>query len=209
MPKILKRTATDAWSTTEVSIPKRQKTAFFSTHQFGDEYSEDILRYMEHREALAHERLCLLPQTLFLSVNLLDRFCCEQSFHGEAYYKLIGCVALWIASKYIEEKDQVPRITDLTCFIPKGYYQEKRLVMRLEMYILTVLKWRVNHPTPQCFIQLLKVDCRNEMEVRESAAKLCRAKLVDCKYSGTKPSVLARDCLLLAMNSSLIASGFL
>lgn len=43
---------------------------------------------------VAGEELGPLPQTQYLSVNLPDRFCCEQIFHGEPYYKLSWLAAL-------------------------------------------------------------------------------------------------------------------
>ncbi|KAK1471253.1 hypothetical protein CABS01_16406 [Colletotrichum abscissum] len=121
----------------------------------------DIVRDLQ----VAHAMLGLLPETLFLSVNIVDRFCCEQSFCGGAYYKLVSCTALWIASKYIEEKGRVPSLKRLLHFIPEGCYQNERFFVRLEMDILTELKWRVNHPTPYFFIQLLEMDDDNEAAV--------------------------------------------
>lgn len=153
----------------------------------------------------AHTMLGLLPQTLFLSVNILDRFCCRQKIDGETSYKFVGCAALWIASKYIEEKERVPRLQLLMRFVPYGYYQDEQMFMRLEMYVLNILEWRVNHPTPHCFIQLLEVDVNDGTRVRESATNVCKAKLVEYEFVGTRPSIMARDCLALASNGSLNA----
>ncbi|KAK1974687.1 Cyclin, N-terminal domain-containing protein [Colletotrichum cereale] len=155
---------------------------------------------------VAHTMLGLLPQTLFLSVNLLDRFCCRQVFHGEAYYKLVACAALWIASKYVEEKGQVPRLRCIMCFVPKGCYKDERLFLRLEKYVLNVLDWRINHPTPYCFIQLLNANSSDDAEVRKSAFDTCKVKLAEYESIDTRPSVLARDCLALARNGSLSTS---
>ncbi|KAK1504345.1 cyclin domain-containing protein, partial [Colletotrichum abscissum] len=151
MRKMLKRDATELGSPDEVPIAKRQRVSLSRTHELSEEHSQDFLKYMEHVEAetmldmrrfpdgiremrpdivlhlqVAHAMLGLLPETLFLSVNIVDRFCCEQSFCGEAYYKLIGCTALWIASKYIEEKGRVPSLERLLHFIPEGYYRDER-----------------------------------------------------------------------------------
>ncbi|KAK1954559.1 putative G1/S-specific cyclin [Colletotrichum sublineola] len=229
MTNILKRLAIDVWSPAEVLVTKRQKTAVFGggVHQLDDEYAIDILRHLELIESetmpdsslmsteirhmrpkiiqsliVAHAMLGLLPQTLFLSVNLLDRFCCRQAFHGEAYYKLVACAALWIASKYVEEKDQVPCLRYIMCFVPKGCYKDERLFLRVEMYVLNVLDWRINHPTPYCFIQLLEINNSDGAEVRKSAFDACKVKLAEHEFMDTRPSVLARDCLVLARNGS-------
>ncbi|KAK7433503.1 hypothetical protein CNYM01_13443 [Colletotrichum nymphaeae SA-01] len=190
MRKVLKRYAVDLWSPEKVPIAKRQKTALSRTHELNDEQHDtkvatailtntkaetipDMSRFPDGiREMrpnivrllqVAHGMLGLLPETLFLSINLVDRFCCEQSFCGEVYYKLISCASLWIASKNIEEKGRVPPLQQVMCFVPRGYYRDEKLFIRLELYILTVLKWRVNHPTPYCFIQLLEMDDVNEV----------------------------------------------
>ncbi|KAK1659792.1 putative G1/S-specific cyclin [Colletotrichum godetiae] len=228
MRKVLKRDATELGSPDEVPIAKRQRLSLSRTHELNDEYSQDILKYMKHIEAqtmpdmsrfpagikemrpdivrylqVAHAMLGLLPETLFLSVNIVDRFCCEQSFCGKAYYKLISCTALWIASKYIEEKGRVPSLPRLMWFISEGCYREKRLFFRLEMDILTELKWRVNHPTPYFFIQLLEMDDDNEAAVRELAVDICKANLANNELIGARLSVLARQCLLFAGDGSL------
>lgn len=54
MTKVLKRAARDVVSPIEIPIAKRQKTAP-GTRQPGDEYLEDILRYMEHIEVCTSE----------------------------------------------------------------------------------------------------------------------------------------------------------
>ncbi|KAK1973795.1 putative G1/S-specific cyclin, partial [Colletotrichum cereale] len=222
MTNILKRPAIDVWSPAEVPITKRQKTALVGVdvQQPGDEYAMDILHHLEAIESetmpdsslisaeirhirpkivqsliVAHAMLRLLPQTLFLSVNLLDRFSCRQVFHGEAYYKLVAFAALWIASKYVEEKEQVPPLRYIMCFVPKGCYKDEKLFLQLEMYVLNVLDWRINHPTPYCFIQLLKVNSDDGAEVRKSAFDACKVKLAEYESIGVRPSVLARDCL--------------
>ncbi|PNP44444.1 hypothetical protein TGAMA5MH_03790 [Trichoderma gamsii] len=58
----------------------------------------------------AHAAFALLPETLFLAVNLLDRYCSRRVVYGRQYL-LVGCAALLIAAKYNDKKDRVPKIT--------------------------------------------------------------------------------------------------
>jgi hypothetical protein len=47
----------------------------------------------------AHSAFSLLPETLFLTVNLLDRYCSKRVVYKQ-HYQLVGCAALLIAAKY-------------------------------------------------------------------------------------------------------------
>ncbi|KAI8710913.1 Cyclin N-terminal domain-containing protein [Fusarium sp. LHS14.1] len=59
-----------------------------------------------------HAAFALLPETLFLTVNLLDRYCSKRVIYKQSY-QLVGCAALLIAAKYGDRKDRVPRIHQL------------------------------------------------------------------------------------------------
>jgi hypothetical protein len=47
-----------------------------------------------------------LPETLFLTVNLLGRYCSKRVVYKQ-HYQLVGCAALLIAAKYGDKKDRV------------------------------------------------------------------------------------------------------
>ncbi|KAF4975691.1 hypothetical protein FDECE_18547, partial [Fusarium decemcellulare] len=47
----------------------------------------------------AHAAFALRPGTLFLTINLVDRYCSKQVVHEE-HYQLVGSTALWLAAKY-------------------------------------------------------------------------------------------------------------
>ncbi|EGU71894.1 hypothetical protein HZS61_003338 [Fusarium oxysporum f. sp. conglutinans] len=60
----------------------------------------------------AHAAFGLPPETLFLTVNLLDRYCSKRVVYKQ-HYQLVGCAALLIAAKYCDKKDRVPQIHEL------------------------------------------------------------------------------------------------
>ena len=60
----------------------------------------------------AHSAFQLLPETLFLTVNLLDRYCSKRVVY-KRHYQLVGCAALLIAAKYGDKKEKVPTIKEL------------------------------------------------------------------------------------------------
>jgi hypothetical protein len=55
----------------------------------------------------AHQYFQLLPETLFLTINLLDRYCSRRVVY-KRHYQLVGCASLPIAAKYGDRKDRVP-----------------------------------------------------------------------------------------------------
>lgn len=69
--------------------------------------------------------------------------------------------------------------------------------------MLNVLEWRVNHPTPWCFIERFCVDDGNEAKIRKSAVDICIAMLPDSEWMDTRPSVMARHCMLRVCSGSL------
>jgi len=48
-----------------------------------------------------HLKFKLLPETLFITVNLIDRYC-EKRIVARSEYQLLGVTAMLIASKYEE-----------------------------------------------------------------------------------------------------------
>jgi hypothetical protein len=60
----------------------------------------------------AHAAFSLLRETLFLTINLLDRYCSSRMVYKQ-HYQLVGCAALLIAAKYGDNKDRVPQINGL------------------------------------------------------------------------------------------------
>lgn len=68
-----------------------------------------------------HAKFKLLPETLFLTVNILDRYC-EVKQVQRANYQLVGVTAMLIASKY--EEIYAPEIRDFVYITDKAYTKE-------------------------------------------------------------------------------------
>ena len=74
----------------------------------------------EHRTELLnwivkiHSRLQLLPETLFLAVNIIDRFL-SQKIVTLNRFQLVGATALFIAAKY--EEINCPLLSDILCIL--------------------------------------------------------------------------------------------
>jgi len=143
----------------------------------------------------AHAAFALLPETLFLTVNLLDRYCSKRVVYKQ-HYQLVGCAALLIAAKYGDKKDRVPQINELNNMCC-GLY-DSGMFTQMEMHVLNTLEWCIGHPTVDFFSQLIAVERADDRDVENMAAYLSEIALYHRDFVSTKPSTMARSSLTLA-----------
>ena len=93
----------------------------------------------------------LLPETLFLAIDYLDRFCSIRNVPSQQY-QLLGLTCLWVASKYEELPRAVPSLDTLVgdCC---GIYS-KRDFKAMEFVILKELDFRLGYPTRATFFTI-------------------------------------------------------
>lgn len=143
----------------------------------------------------AHAAFALLPETLFLTVNLLDRYCSKRVVYKQ-HYQLVGCAALLIAAKYGDKKDRVPQIHELNNMCC-GLY-DAGMFTQMEMHVLNTLEWVIGHPTVDFFSHLMIAEECDNLEVEHMAAYICEIALYHRDFVSSKPSVMARSSLALA-----------
>lgn len=188
-----------------------------------DEYQEDILDHMEQMEAEtmpdvnsidiqteiqwfmrpylldflveAHSAFQLLPETLFLAVNLLDRYCSRRVVY-KRHYQLVGCAALLIAAKYGDRKERVPTVRELKSMCCSLYDDE--MFTQMEWHVLATLDWAIGHPSVDSFLQLALSENEYDPEVEHMAWYICEITLFHKDFVSTRPSVLARSALVLS-----------
>ncbi|KAJ2906386.1 G1/S-specific cyclin CLN1 [Zalerion maritima] len=143
----------------------------------------------------AHAAFDLLPETLFLATNLLDRYCSKRVVYKQ-HYQLVGCAALLIASKYGDKKERVPQISELNNMCC-GLY-DAGMFTQMEMHVLNTLDWSIGFPTVDVFMQLIVANEQDEKKVEYLASYMCEIALYHRDFVSTKPSVMARASLALA-----------
>lgn len=145
----------------------------------------------------AHSAFQLLPETLFLAVNLLDRYCSRRVVY-KRHYQLVGCAALLIAAKYGDKKERVPLIRELKSMCCSLYDDD--MFTQMEWHVLNTLDWQIGHPTVDTWIKLAKQDTGavEDPEVEHMAWYLCEVALYHKDFVSKKPSVMARASLALA-----------
>jgi len=143
----------------------------------------------------AHAAFQLLPETLYLAVNLLDRYCSKRVVY-KRHYQLVGCAALLIAAKYGDRKDRVPAVKELRSMCC-GLYEDE-MFTQMERHVLQTLEWVIGHPTIDSFLQLVVSEYSYDAEVEHMTWFICEIALFDREFVAVLPSVMARSALALA-----------
>lgn len=144
----------------------------------------------------AHTFFQLLPETMFLAINLLDRYCSRRVVY-KRHYQLVGCAALLIAAKYGDRKERVPLIRELKTMCCMLYDEE--MFTQMEWHVLNTLDWMVGHPAVDSFLQLaLFASGEDDVELERMSWYICEIALYHRDFVSTKPSVLARASLALS-----------
>ncbi|KAK7177570.1 cyclin domain-containing protein [Paraphaeosphaeria sporulosa] len=118
----------------------------------------------------AHAAFQLLPETLFLAVNLLDRYC-SRRFVYKRHYQLVGCAAMLIAAKYGDKKDHVPSVRELELMCCSLYDDE--VFIQMERHVLQTLNWILGHPTIDAFLQVALAEEPFDPEVEHMSSLEC------------------------------------
>ena len=143
----------------------------------------------------AHSAFQLLPETLFLAVNLLDRYCSKRVVY-KRHYQLVGCASLLIAAKYGDRKERVPTIKELKSMCCSLYDDD--MFTQMEWHVLQTLDWLIGHPTADGFLQIALAEVSYDKELEHMAWYLCEIAMFHKEFVSTRPSVMARSSLALA-----------
>ncbi|KAF5861802.1 hypothetical protein ETB97_012426 [Aspergillus alliaceus] len=143
----------------------------------------------------AHTAFQLLPSTLFLTINLLDRYCSKRVVY-KRHYQLVGCAALLIAAKYGDKKDRVPTIKELKSMCCSLYDDD--MFTQMEWHVLQTLGWTIGHPTVDSFLQMAVMDTQYDPELEHMALYISEISLFHREFVSKPSSDLARASLALA-----------
>ncbi|KAI9703402.1 MAG: hypothetical protein M1820_005874 [Bogoriella megaspora] len=143
----------------------------------------------------AHHAFQLLPETLFLAVNLLDRYCSKRVVY-KRHYQLVGCAALLIAAKFGDRKERVPTIRELKSMCCSLYDED--MFMQMEWHVLQTLGWVIGHPTVTTFIQIALNDGSYDPELEHLSWYISEIALYHKDFVSIPPSIMAQSVLALA-----------
>lgn len=132
-----------------------------------------------------HLKFRLLPETLFLAVNIVDRYFSKEKT-GLSKIQLVGVASLFIASKY--EEVYCPSIHSLS-FIAEGSTDEE--ILQMEKDILRTLDFEIGYPNPMNFLRRISKADDYDMETRTIGKYLLEISLMDHRLVGYTPSILS------------------
>ncbi|CAA0810615.1 Unknown protein [Striga hermonthica] len=140
------------------------------------------------------EEYGLMPDTLYLTVNLIDRFLSE-NYMTKQKLQLLGVTCMLIASKY--EEICAPRVEDF-CFITDNTYTKEEVV-KMESCVLNFLGFQLSVPTTKKFLRyLVYLDFVPSVELEFLANYLAELTVTDYSFLKYLPSMIAASAVLLA-----------
>ncbi|OAL20135.1 hypothetical protein AYO22_09107 [Fonsecaea multimorphosa] len=163
--------------------------------------------YMDHQDDLewkmrgilvdwlieVHTRFRLLPETLFLAVNIVDRFLSQKVVPLDKL-QLVGITAMFIASKY--EEVLSPHVGNFVHVADDGFTIEE--VLSAERYTLSTLKYDLSYPNPMNFLRRISKADNYDIQTRTLGKYLMEISLVDHRFLEYKQSHIAAAAMYLA-----------
>ncbi|KAI9039650.1 cyclin family protein [Aspergillus affinis] len=185
------------------------------------DYNEDIFDYMKEQEikmlpnahymdnqaeiqwsmrsvlmdwlVQVHHRFGLLPETLFLCVNYIDRFLsCKIVSLGKL--QLVGATAIFIAAKY--EEINCPSVGEIVYMVDGGYTADE--ILKAERFMLSMLQFELGWPGPMSFLRKVSKADDYDLETRTLAKYFLEITIMDERFVGSPPSFVAAGAHCLA-----------
>ncbi len=163
--------------------------------------------YMDHQENLewhlrgilvdwlieVHTRFHLLPETIFLTVNIIDRFLSARIVELDRL-QLVGITAMFIASKY--EELLAPHILNFKHVADNGFSEQE--ILRAERFVLSALDYDLSYPNPMNFLRRISKADNYDIQTRTLGKYLLEISLLDHKFMPYLPSHIAAASMYLA-----------
>lgn len=143
-----------------------------------------------------HFKFKLMPETLYLTVNLIDRYL-ERKPVIRQKLQLVGVTAMLLASKY--EEIFAPEVRDFVYITDKAYTREQ--ILEMEAWMLRVLEFRVSVPTPFVFMNRFLKAAEADARVTLFATYLVERSLQEYKMLAHAPSKLAAAAVNIAVRT--------
>ncbi|KAI3628353.1 G2/mitotic-specific cyclin [Malassezia furfur] len=140
-----------------------------------------------------HSKFRLLPETLFLALNVVDRFLSLRTI-SLSKLQLVGVTSLFIAAKY--EEVLCPSIQNFLYLADGGYTDEE--ILRAERYMLKVLNFDLSYASPMNFLRRISKADNYDIQTRTVAKYFMEISLVDHRLMEHPPSLIAAAAVWMA-----------
>jgi len=139
-----------------------------------------------------HRMFKLLPETLFLSVAMIDRYLSLKQI-SQDMLQLVGITSMLIASKY--EEIYAPECNDFV-YISDGAYT-KQQILNMEQTILNTLNFNITHPSALHFLRRYSKAGGSDYTLHTVCKYLIELVLIDVKFLKYLPSQLGAASVYL------------
>lgn len=125
-----------------------------------------------------HFKFKLLPETLFLTVNLIDRFLSVRQISRNKL-QLVGVCSLMIATKY--EEIYPPTVKDMEYITDNAYKREE--ILQMEQIMLVALDFDIQQTSSYRFLERMAKIARIDQVQLALAQYLLELTLLDSKMN--------------------------
>jgi len=140
-----------------------------------------------------HGKFRLLPETIFLAQNIIDRFLSIRTV-ALVKFQLVGLVALFIAAKY--EEVVCPSVSSFL-HMSDGHYSDEE-ILSAERYVLKQIDFNLSYPNPINFLRRISKADGYDIQTRTVAKYFLEMSIVERKLMASPPSMIAAASMWLA-----------
>lgn len=140
-----------------------------------------------------HVKFKLLTETMFLSVNLVDRFLAIKPV-TRTKLQLVGITAMLLASKY--EEIYSPEVRDFIHIADSAYTRDE--VLRMERLMLTTLDFNLSASTPLHFLRRFSKASKSDSRTHTLSKYLSELTLTEYSMLKYLPSQIAAASVYIA-----------
>lgn len=133
-----------------------------------------------------HARFRLLPETLFLCVNIIDRFLSARVV-SLAKLQLVGITCLFVASKV--EEIVAPSVSHFLHCADSSYTESE--ILLAERYVLKTIDWNLSYPNPMHFLRRISKADDYDVKSRTMGKYLLEVGTLEWRLLATPPSLVA------------------
>ncbi|KAG7590328.1 Cyclin C-terminal domain [Arabidopsis suecica] len=144
-----------------------------------------------------HYKFELMEETLYLTINLIDRFLAVHHHIARKKLQLVGVTAMLLACKY--EEVSVPVVDDLILISDKAYTRTE--ILDMEKLMANTLQFNFCLPTPYVFMRRFLKAAQSDKKLELLSFFIIELCLVEYEMLQYTPSQLAASAIYTAQST--------
>ncbi|KAJ3862411.1 cyclin [Lentinula novae-zelandiae] len=134
-----------------------------------------------------HLRYHMLPETLWIAINLIDRFLSQRTV-SVVKLQLVGITAIFIAAKY--EEILAPSVDEFVFMTEEAFTKDE--ILKGERIILQALDFQISHYcSPYNWMRRISKADDYDLQTRTLSKFLIEVTLIDSRFLRAKASLIA------------------